>query len=127
MTRSTGLPFRSLTMRHVSVSVLILGLVCDLAAAQQPDTAAFIRAPVVAPRARGAARREVEQRRRRVDLLDARTLSATVPFLGKPNPLWAATLLTSGDEQTIYLLVRRTVSSVPEVHARWDDLVMVRA
>jgi mannose-6-phosphate isomerase-like protein (cupin superfamily) len=34
--------------------------------------------------------------------------------------------LTSGDEQTIYMLVRRTVSSVPEVHARWDDLVLVR-
>jgi mannose-6-phosphate isomerase-like protein (cupin superfamily) len=65
-------------------------------------------------------------RRRRVDFLEERTLSPQAPFSGKPQPLWGATLLTSGDEQTIYMLVRRTVSSVPEVHARWDDLVLVR-
>ena len=114
-------------MRCTSASVLILGLVCDLASAQQPDTAAFIPAPIVARPTPGAARREAEQRRRRVDFLDARTLSPWAPFVGKPKALWGTTLLTSGDEQTQYLLVRRTVSSVPEVHARWDDLVMVRS
>ena len=37
------------------------------------------------------------------------------------------TLLTSSDDQTTYLLVRRRTNSRPEVHARWDDLVIVRA
>jgi mannose-6-phosphate isomerase-like protein (cupin superfamily) len=37
------------------------------------------------------------------------------------------TLFTSADYQTTYLLVRRTVPSEPEVHARWDDIVIVRS
>jgi hypothetical protein len=58
-------------MRHISDSVLVLGLVGDLAAAQQPFTPAASPASVVARRARNAATREDEQRRRRVDFLDA--------------------------------------------------------
>jgi mannose-6-phosphate isomerase-like protein (cupin superfamily) len=114
-------------MRPVLVSVLILGLACDVAGAQRSDTAAFVHAPVAVPRTARAFKREAEQRRRRVDYIDAKTLSPTAAFIGKPKPLWGTTLLTSGDEQTQYLLVRRTVSSVPEVHARWDDLVMIRS
>jgi hypothetical protein len=53
-------------MHHLSASVLILGLGRDFAAAQQPNTAAESRGFVVAPRARGSAKREAEQRPRRV-------------------------------------------------------------
>jgi mannose-6-phosphate isomerase-like protein (cupin superfamily) len=38
-----------------------------------------------------------------------------------------STVLTSADERTTYLLVRRTTSSQPEWHARWDDIVVVRS
>jgi mannose-6-phosphate isomerase-like protein (cupin superfamily) len=118
-------------MRHLSVSLLILGLACDLAAAQRPDTAAVSQGFVAAPRASRSAnreaKREAEQRRRRVDYLDAGTLNPLAPFEGKAPALWGTTLLTSGDEQTLYVLVRRTVSSVPEVHARWDDIVTIRS
>jgi mannose-6-phosphate isomerase-like protein (cupin superfamily) len=115
--------------RHISTSLLIVGLVCDRAAAQQPDTTgtpAVTRAAAVTPRARAAARREAENRRRRVDFIDAKTLSVTAAGLDR-RPVVGTTVLTSSDEQTTYLLVRRTTSSKPEVHARWDDLVIVRS
>jgi mannose-6-phosphate isomerase-like protein (cupin superfamily) len=112
--------------RHISASVLILGLAGERAAAQQPDTTAWTPAPVVTRGARAGARREAEKRRRRVDFIDARTLGQTAAGLDR-RPVVGTTVLTSGDEQTTYLLVRRTTSSKPEVHARWDDLVIVRS
>jgi len=114
-------------MRILTASLLILGLAADRSAAQQRDSVTFVAAPVSPPRARAATRRDTELRRRRIDFLDAGTLNPKAPFFGKPRPLWGTTLLTSGDEQTLYMLVRRTVSSVPEVHARWDDMVMIRS
>jgi mannose-6-phosphate isomerase-like protein (cupin superfamily) len=111
---------------HISASLLILGLVGDRAATQQPDTTAWTPAPVITPRARAAAKREAEKRRRRVDFIDARILSQTAAGLDR-RPVVGTTVLTSSDEQTTYLLVRRTTSSKPEVHARWDDLVIVRS
>ena len=33
----------------------------------------------------------------------------------------------SSDEKTFYIFVHRTENSRPEVHARWDDLVIVRS
>lgn len=112
-------------MRNIALSVLLLGLACDLAAAQQPDTAAVIRAPVLARRAPGAAKREAEKRRRRSDFIPAQILNST--FLPENKQTAGTTLLTSGDEQTNYMLIRRSVSSKPEVHARWDDMVIVRS
>jgi len=111
---------------HIPISLLIVALVADPAAAQQPFTAAPDRAPAVAPRTRAAAKREAERRRRRADFIDATRLSQTAAGLAR-LPVAGTTILTSGDEQTTYLLVRRTTSSRPEVHARWDDLVIVRA
>jgi mannose-6-phosphate isomerase-like protein (cupin superfamily) len=111
-------------MRHIPVSVLILGLLGEVAAAQQPFTAAASPAPAVAPRAPGAARREAEKRRRRIDFIPATTLHGM--FLGN-GKVRGTTVLTSADEQTNYVLVRRSTSSEPEVHARWDDLVIVRS
>jgi hypothetical protein len=69
--------------RHLSASALILALVCDRAAVQQPCTTATARTPSVAPRPPGAAKREAEDRRRRVDFLDAKTLSQTAAGLGQ--------------------------------------------
>jgi mannose-6-phosphate isomerase-like protein (cupin superfamily) len=112
--------------RQISVSLLILGFLCEPAAAQQPFTPAGGRAPAVAARTRAAARREAEKRRRRVDLIDGRTLSQTAAGLSRA-PVAGTTILTSSDWQTTVLLVRRTTSSKPEVHARWDDLVIVRS
>jgi mannose-6-phosphate isomerase-like protein (cupin superfamily) len=104
--------------RHVAVFVVILGLVGGRAAAQQPSRTAAVSAR--------AARREAEKRRRRVDFIDARALGVTAAGLGQ-RPVAGTTVLTSSDDQTTYLLVRRTTSSRPEVHARWDDLVIVRS
>ena len=114
-------------MREVLVAALLLALARDPATAQQSDSTAFVRAPAAAPHARSTARRDAERRRRRVDFLDAGALSPNAAFRGKVKPLWGTTLLTSGDEQTQYVLIRRAVSSAPEVHARWDDLVMIRS
>ncbi len=115
-------------MRHIAIALVILSLAGEHVAAQRPDTTGFVHAAAKSPASvRRNAKREAEQRRRRVDFLSARALSPNAAFVGKPKPLWGATMLTSGDEQTIYLLQRRTVSSEPEVHARWDDLVMIRS
>jgi mannose-6-phosphate isomerase-like protein (cupin superfamily) len=63
------------------------------------------------------------------DYVSASTLSAGADWLTKHGGrrLAGNTLLTSSDAQTTYLLVRRSVASEPEVHARWDDLVLVRS
>jgi mannose-6-phosphate isomerase-like protein (cupin superfamily) len=111
-------------MRQMWTSAIILALAGDLAPAQGPDTMPMRRAVVSAPRGHGAARREAERRRRRFDFIPASTLRGM--FLGTGRVV-GATVLTSGDEQTNYVLVRRTASSEPEVHARWDDIVIVRS
>lgn len=111
-------------MRHILVAVLILGPVSAVAAAQQSDTGGFVRAPAAAPRTPGSTRREAEKRRRRFDFIPATTLQGM--FLGN-KPVAGTTVLTSADEQTNYVLVRRAASSEPEVHARWDDFVIVRS
>ena len=112
-------------MHQIALSVLIFGLACDLAAAQRPDTAAVIRPPVIARRGPGTARREAEKRRRRYDFIPAQIVNST--FLPENKHTTGTTLLTSDDEQTNYMLIRRSVSSKPEVHARWDDMVIIRS
>ena len=73
--RSAGTRFRESMIRHAWASMLIVGLVGARATAQQPDSAAVIHTFVVPPRARGNAKHEAEQRRRRVDFIDAKTWS----------------------------------------------------
>ena len=67
-----------------------------------------------------------EEKRRRLDFIDERTLRERARELADVRAL-GTTVLTSADWQTTYLLVRRVVSSEPEVHARWDDLAIVRS
>ena len=113
-------------MRRVSISIAILVLLSDPVVAQQRDTATFVRAPVATHRSPAETKREADKRRRRIDFIPATTLSANAAWLREQRSIgW--TLFTSGDKQTSYVLVRRTVTSEPEVHARWDDIVIVRS
>lgn len=68
----------------------------------------------------------METIRRRVDFIRADNLADAAKRLGGQRTR-GETMLTSSDEQSTFLLVHRTVSSEPEVHARWDDVVIVRA
>jgi mannose-6-phosphate isomerase-like protein (cupin superfamily) len=64
----------------------------------------------------------------RYDYIDVNQLSISAEWLARyPRSVGGSTLHTSLDAQTTYLLVRRRISSEPEVHARWDDIVMVRS
>lgn len=70
--------------------------------------------------------RRMETIRRRVDFIRADNLADAAKRLDGRKTR-GETMLTSSDEQSTFLLVHRTVSSEPEVHARWDDVVIVRA
>jgi mannose-6-phosphate isomerase-like protein (cupin superfamily) len=118
----------------VRLSLIVLGissLATGAARGQQRDSG-FVRqsasrdAATPAAITPAAARREAEKQRRRVDFLPEKTLSDAAASLTRWNGL-GRTVHTSGDEQTTYLLVRRKVTSQAEVHARWDDLVIVRS
>lgn len=65
-------------------------------------------------------------RRRRPDIIEGRDLGEKVSWLARGHYV-GMTLLTAADERTTYLIVRRTTSSQPEAHARWDDIVLVRS
>jgi mannose-6-phosphate isomerase-like protein (cupin superfamily) len=112
-------------MHRISVSLLILGLVSEHGLAQRTDTSAVFR-KVANSSSPVAAKREAERLRRRADFIPATTLNDKASYLMDKKAM-GQTVQTSGDEQTTYLLVHRTASSDPEVHARWDDLVIVRS
>jgi mannose-6-phosphate isomerase-like protein (cupin superfamily) len=101
-----------------------------IAPAQQPG--AFVAQPSakeLAQRER-AAKRQAEQLRKRIDFIPATTADAAFKGAfnrGSPGQVLGTTLLTSGDERTNFELVRRKVSGRPEVHARWDDLMIIRS
>lgn len=113
-------------MRRVPRCFLILAMGAGTAGAQR--TTAAPPAHAVDSTASGSRiiTPEAEVLRRRVDVIEGRTVNSTGLRLAGPRTL-GETLMTSSDEQTTYLLVHRTTSSQPEVHARWDDLVIVRS
>lgn len=111
-------------MQRLVIPLLLLVFCGDTAWSQQLDSSAVDRA--ARRRAAAAARREAEHLRRRVDFVNAGAIAGEARTLAALKGV-GATLFTSGDEQTTGLLVRRRTSSRPEVHARWDDLVFVRA
>jgi mannose-6-phosphate isomerase-like protein (cupin superfamily) len=113
-------------MRYMCVPLLILGLVASRADAQRPDTGTFTPTRGTAPPAAIPSKAQTEKLRRRADFLPAGWLSNEAAYLTKQKAT-GMTLHTSGDEETTFMLVRRTASSDPEVHARWDDLVIVRS
>lgn len=71
-----------------------------------------------------ATRREAEKLRRRIDYIPASNIAGALRGSGEVR---GTTLQTSGDQQTNFQLVRRQESSQPEVHARWDDLMIIRS
>ena len=66
-----------------------------------------------------------EQQRRRLDYLRERDIEHAKQRLR--GGAVGTTILTSGDAQTNYVIIRRAVSSQVELHARGDDLVVVRS
>jgi len=113
-------------MRHHTTSLIFLGFAGGAAALQQPDTTAKTRAAFAVERPARNPTSEAEKRRRYPDIIEGADLDKKVGWLARGHYV-GMTVLTSADEQTTYLLVRRTTSSQPEWHARWDDLVLVRS
>jgi mannose-6-phosphate isomerase-like protein (cupin superfamily) len=111
-------------MPRLAIVFLILIVCADGTRAQAPDSNAAAR--VVSRRAAAGASREAERQRRRPDYLSGSNIAEEAHDLAARQGM-GTTLLTSSDDQTTYLLVRRRTASRPEVHARWDDLVIVRA
>jgi mannose-6-phosphate isomerase-like protein (cupin superfamily) len=99
---------RSLQMRQQLTFVAIVALCSATLGAQKPRP-----------------RRTAEQLRRVPDFIEAKDLGEKAIWLARGNYV-GMTVLTAGDEQTSYIIVRRTTNSQPEWHARWDDIVVVR-
>jgi mannose-6-phosphate isomerase-like protein (cupin superfamily) len=111
------------------VTTLMLAVVVSEGAlAQQPAAAPFKSSASAVQSARGA-KREAEKRRRRIDFIPASTANGALRgSMNRGNAkVLGTTLLTSADEQTNFELIRRAVSGQPEVHARWDDLMIIRS
>jgi mannose-6-phosphate isomerase-like protein (cupin superfamily) len=69
-------------------------------------------------------RRQAEKLRRRIDYIPA---SSLVGALRGTGGVIGKTVQTSGDDRTNFQLVRRWEGGSPEVHARWDDLLIIRS
>jgi mannose-6-phosphate isomerase-like protein (cupin superfamily) len=113
-------------MRQILAALTILVVALDVAAAQGTDTTSEAGALHPSRRAGAPPVRTREQRRRVVDYIDAGTLGDERRWRDGRRAI-GTSLITSADRRTSYLLVRRSTSSAAEVHARWDDLVIVRA
>ena len=98
-------------------ALLIVAFSSVTATAQQTDTT-FRK--VVTQRAR-VHRYDPETLRRRPDIVQGKELDEKVMWLAMGHYVGTA-VLTSADERTSYIIVRRT-----EWHARWDDIVVVRS
>jgi mannose-6-phosphate isomerase-like protein (cupin superfamily) len=110
------------------LSVILAASISLEASAQQsspPSPPPFVRRTGVPTRRTTPDERRMETVRRRVDFIRADDLAHAAKRLAGQRTR-GETMLTSSDEQSTFLLVHRTVSSEPEVHARWDDVVIVR-
>ena len=104
----------------LTVIVIACGWPRASASAQDPK-----RVFVAGGRAEPSRPMTAEEQRRRADYLRKRWIDDRRDRLS-PSAV-GASLLTSGDEQTTYMLIRRVTSSEVELHTRWDDLVIVRS
>lgn len=111
-------------MGRISPLVLLLSFAGSVGA-QTVDTSAVARATGTA-HPPPLSRRKMEEIRRRPDIIEGRDLNEKTLWLARGNYV-GMTVLTSADEQTTYVVVRRKTSSQPEWHARWDDIVIFRA
>jgi mannose-6-phosphate isomerase-like protein (cupin superfamily) len=112
-------------MRTVSIAIALIATLSVRATAQKPDTPVVVRARL--PVARPPGFKTFDARpKRRVDLIEQATIEREAAWLREDRAI-GKTLYTSPDEQSTFILVNRRVSSQPEVHARWDDVVLVRS
>jgi mannose-6-phosphate isomerase-like protein (cupin superfamily) len=111
----------------MAVLTALMGAEASSQQATTPPPSPFVARHSGVPTRRSADEaRRMEMIRRRVDFIQAKDLEdAARRLTGRLTR--GETVLTSSDEQSTFLLVHRTVSSEPEVHARWDDVVIVRA
>ncbi|CAN5917068.1 hypothetical protein BH11GEM1_BH11GEM1_06770 [soil metagenome] len=110
-------------MRYPLTSLVLVVMLGEQALAQQPTPSSSAQRSATKAGTR-AAQREAEKLRRRLDFIPATSVSGA---LRGSAPIMGTTLLTSGDEQTNFQLIRRAASGQPEVHARWDDMMIVRS
>ena len=112
------------------LTAVLTALMSLEASAQQSATPSappfVVRRAGVPTRRVASEKRRMETIRRRVDFIQSADLADAAKRLGGRKTR-GETVLTSSDEQSTFLLVHRTVSSEPEVHARWDDVIIVRA
>jgi mannose-6-phosphate isomerase-like protein (cupin superfamily) len=121
-----------MTHRLVRSVIAMTLIVPVIAIAQRPDSMSrgtgFVARATTPPARHERAARPAPKWAPSFDYIDAQTLNAGTEWLDRNrNTLGGNTLHTSPDLQTTYLLVRRRVASQPEVHARWDDIVIVRS
>jgi len=108
-------------------SVMLLTIVCGAVGAQQPAKAFVTPASVADKAVRRSTLSLAEQMRRRPDILTNEALTGVATEFVSRRKTTGETVLMSSDEKTFYIFVHRTESSRPEVHARWDDLVIVKS
>jgi len=113
-------------MRYLLAALVTLTVVSGKASAQQSDSGSGARKTFRATTKLSALMRDPEWRRRRPDIIEGRDLGEKVSWLARGHYV-GMTVLTAADERTTYVIVRRTTTSQPEAHARWDDIVMVRS
>ena len=105
----------------------VLLAVTGATGAQQPAKEFTTRAPTSTTSARRSRLPLAEQMRRRPDILTGDALTGVASELATGRRTLGETVLMSSDEKTFYIYVHRTENSRPEVHARWDDLVLVKS
>ena len=110
-------------MRRVWMLSALVGAIASAASGQQAGKK-FVASREGAPHSKLSLE---ERMRRRPDILTARALDDVESEFARASKTLGETVLMSSDEKTFYLFVHRTRDSRPEVHARWDDLVMVKS
>ena len=115
-------------MRQSVMGSALLVIAGGVASAQEQSSRPFA---ALSPASTATARRsrlsEAEQMRRRPDILTGKALNDVLARFGGATKTIGETVSMSSDEKTFYVFVHRTENSRPEVHARWDDLVIVQS
>jgi mannose-6-phosphate isomerase-like protein (cupin superfamily) len=110
-------------MRLPAIVVLVLAAM-SRGAAQRPDS--VITPPLPGATQHANPRYSPEQLRRRPDYVLGKEVNRSFMWLAQGGYI-GENIMTAADDQTTYLIVRRTTSSQPEAHARWDDIVIFRS
>jgi mannose-6-phosphate isomerase-like protein (cupin superfamily) len=113
-------------LTRIFASLVVLAP-ASAAAAQQPAKEFTTRTPASTTSVRRSKLPLAEQMRRRPDILTGGALTEVASEFTRGKRTLGETVLMSSDEKTFYIYVHRTENSRPEVHARWDDLVLVKS